>query len=156
MKLHFTALATAAAVAGITAMTAPASAAVLVGQLSCQVAPSVGYVIGSERDMRCLFRPANGGRPHRYVGRAGRLGIDVGYTRGGILQWSVFASTNRFGPRDLAGNYAGGFAAASFGPGLGANALVGGSAHTFALQPLSGEASEGLNVAAGVTELQLR
>jgi len=42
------------------------------------------------------------------------------------------------------------------GAGLGANALVGGSDRTVALQPLSLQGQTGLNVAAGVTDLELR
>ena len=40
--------------------------------------------------------------------------------------------------------------------GLGANALVGGSNNSFALQPLSFEGQTGLNVAVGVVGLELR
>ena len=40
--------------------------------------------------------------------------------------------------------------------GLGANALIGGSSRTISLQPLSVQGQEGLNIAVGVTELQLR
>jgi len=45
---------------------------------------------------------------------------------------------------------------ASVGVGGGANAMVGGSNNTFALQPVSAEAQTGLNVSAGVTGLELR
>ena len=41
------------------------------------------------------------------------------------------------------------------GSGAGANALIGGSANTVALQPLSGQAQSGVNVSAGVAELTL-
>jgi hypothetical protein len=46
-------------------------------------------------------------------------------------------------------------ASASFGIGAGANALVGGSYNTFALQPFSGQAQSGFNVSAGVAGLTL-
>jgi hypothetical protein len=42
------------------------------------------------------------------------------------------------------------------GVGVGANALVGGSRNSFALQPLSVQGQTGLNVAAGVARLELR
>jgi len=42
------------------------------------------------------------------------------------------------------------------GAGLGANVLVGGSDRTVALQPVAVQGQTGLNVAAGVTELELR
>ena len=44
---------------------------------------------------------------------------------------------------------------ASFGVGLGANALVGGSYNTIALQPFSGQAQSGYNVSAGIAGLTL-
>jgi hypothetical protein len=42
------------------------------------------------------------------------------------------------------------------GAGLGANVLVGGSNRTVALQPLSVQGQAGLNLAVGVSELELR
>jgi hypothetical protein len=56
----------------------------------------------------------------------------------------------------LAGNYVGASAQATVGAGLGANVLVGGSDRTVALQPLSVQGQTGLNVAAGVADLELR
>ncbi len=156
MRIRLPALATAAAIAGIAATSVPASAAVEVGVLSCQVAPSVGYVVASEREMRCAFRSNFGGRTQYYKGRAGRIGLDLGFTNGGTLVWNVYAPTRRIGRHALAGTYAGGSASASIGAGVGGNALVGGSDNTIALQPLSGEGNSGFNVALGVTALSLR
>jgi hypothetical protein len=42
------------------------------------------------------------------------------------------------------------------GVGVGANALIGGSSKSIVLQPLSVQAQEGLNIAAGVASLELR
>jgi len=56
----------------------------------------------------------------------------------------------------LAGNYAGVSAEATADLGIGANALLGGSNKSIALQPLSVQGQEGLNVAVGVAELRLR
>jgi uncharacterized protein DUF992 len=42
------------------------------------------------------------------------------------------------------------------GGGVGANALIGGSNRSIALQPLSIQGQEGLNVAGGVTNFELR
>jgi hypothetical protein len=55
----------------------------------------------------------------------------------------------------LGGNYGGVTAQATFGAGLGANVLIGGSNNSVALQPLSIEGQTGLNLAAGVGGLQL-
>jgi hypothetical protein len=72
------------------------------------------------------------------------------------LGWAVFAPTGVIHPGDLAGNYGGVQGNASVGVGVGANALVGGSNNTIALQPVSAEAQSGLNVSAGLTGLELR
>ena len=45
---------------------------------------------------------------------------------------------------------------ATVGVGVGANALVGGSNNTIALQPVSVQGQTGLSVAAGVAGLDLR
>jgi hypothetical protein len=44
----------------------------------------------------------------------------------------------------------------SFGLGLGANVLVGGSDRTISLQPLSVDGQDGVNLALGVARLTLR
>jgi hypothetical protein len=46
-------------------------------------------------------------------------------------------------------------AEATVGLGVGANALIGGSDRSIVLQPLSVQAQQGLNIAAGVSQLQL-
>jgi len=76
-------------------------------------------------------------------------------TTGGVMVWLVWAPTNRpLGA--LSGTYAGGTAEASVIAGIGANALIGGSNRTIALQPFSVQGQVGLNVAAGVAGLDLR
>jgi Protein of unknown function (DUF992) len=155
MKIRFAAVATAATLA-IAAASTPASAAVEVGLLKCQVAPSVGYVVASERNMNCWFTPTGGGRTQRYIGRAGRIGLDLGVTNDAVLTWGVFAPTRHVARSALRGTYAGGSAGAALGAGGGGNVLLGGSSNTIALQPFSGESNTGWNVALGVTALHLR
>ncbi|WP_347329683.1 DUF992 domain-containing protein [Afipia felis] len=53
--------------------------------------------------------------------------------------WVVFAKNSRIGPATLRGTYVEASGNISFGPGLGANVLIGGSQWTIALQPLSVE-----------------
>jgi hypothetical protein len=94
--------------------------------------------------------------PVRYHGIVRKFGLDLGITEQSALAWGVFAPTARIGPGDLAGTYAGVSAGAAVGLGAGANALVGGSNNTFALQPLSVEGQAGVNVTLGVAALELR
>ena len=60
------------------------------------------------------------------------------------------------GARALVGDYVGASGEIGLGVGIGANALIGGSNKTIALQPLSLEASVGVNLALGVARLILR
>jgi hypothetical protein len=55
----------------------------------------------------------------------------------------------------LTGTYVGASAEATIAAGLGANVLVGGSDRSVALQPLSVQGQVGLNIAAGVSSLEL-
>ncbi len=64
--------------------------------------------------------------------------------------------TGRPGRGELAGNYGGVGANASVGVGFGGNFLVGGPANAYALQPISVQGQTGLNVAAGIADIQLQ
>ena len=83
------------------------------------------------------------------------FGVDIGATGRGILDWAVFAPTGGAPRGALAGSYGGVTGSVTVGVGLGANVLVGGNANTIALQPVSVDASTGLNVAAGVAGMTL-
>jgi hypothetical protein len=124
------------------------------GTLSCHVASGWGLIFGSSRSLKCAF--SGRGRVEDYDGNITRFGVDVGYTRSGVIVWSVFAPTGDLRPGALAGRYGGVSAGAAAGVGLGANALVGGSGNHVGLQPLSIQGKTGLNVAAGIAGLTLR
>jgi hypothetical protein len=125
------------------------------GALTCNVAGGFGFIFGSSRSVNCNFAPVGGGPPQHYVGSIDKFGVDIGFTRGGVLIWTVFAPTTSPAPGALAGAFGGATASATVGIGLGANVLVGGSGSTISLQPLSIEGNTGLNVAAGVAALTL-
>lgn len=133
---------------------AQAQGGVVVGTLSCNVAAGFGFVFGSSRAMNCTFS-GPGPRYEYYAGNISKFGVDIGYTQGGILVWTVFAPAAVLAPGALAGSYGGGTASATVGVGVGANALIGGSGNSIALQPLSIEANRGLNVAAGIAAMTL-
>ena len=133
---------------------AVAQAGLNIGTLSCNVAGGWGLVLGSARPITCTFT-AYGGRSERYAGTMWKLGLDLGYTEGGVLIWTVFAPAANLVPGALAGTYAGGTASATVGVGVGANGLMGGSFNSIALQPLSIETNHGLNVSAGLASITL-
>src|SRR5215475_16223677 len=138
------------------AAAAPAAAQsrVQVGALECRGGGSVSFVVGSINEFTCVFKPERG-RPHRYAATIRRFGVDVVFTQATVLTWLVFAPSTRVGYGALAGPYVGPSAGAAFGVGLNANALVGGSNNSFALQPLSVAGQTGLNVGAGIAGLEL-
>jgi len=125
-----------------------------VGNLSCQVSGGIGLIVTSQKELACTFRNTRG-ELEVYTGVIRRFGLDVGATTGGQLAWAVFAPSSV--PHGaLAGSYVGAGAEATVGAGLGANALIGGSNRSIALQPLSIQGQQGFNVAAGVTDFELR
>jgi hypothetical protein len=149
-------LITAGALALALASSDPAPAQrVKAGLLSCDVSGGLGFIVGSQKEVSCVFSPDQPGPQEAYVGTITKIGLDIGITERGVMVWGVFTETNR-GSGFLAGDYVGASAEASVAVGLGANVLVGGSNRTVALQPVSVSADVGLNVAVGVADLHLR
>jgi len=128
---------------------------VKVGVLECRGGASVGFIVGSVTYLGCVLR-ADGAPDDRYVATIRKVGVDIGITQESALAWGVYAPVARLGPGDLSGNYAGAQGSASVGVGVGGNVLIGGSANSIALQPLSVQGQVGLNVAAGLAALELR
>ncbi|MBX3512102.1 MAG: DUF992 domain-containing protein [Xanthobacteraceae bacterium] len=160
MSIRMRALASAFAVTALAATTAIATAQpqdrIQAGTLNCDVSAGLGLIIGSQKEVTCQFIPADNNSPREvYVGVINKFGLDIGATSKGQMVWNVFAPTSR-PVAALSGDYVGAGAEATVAVGLGANVLVGGNNRTVALQPVSIQAQEGLNVAAGVTELKLR
>jgi hypothetical protein len=134
---------------------AQAQSRVEVGVLDCRGSTS-SFVVGSVTQLNCMFNPGGGGRPAPYVATMRRIGVDLGFNQQVAVAWAVLAPSRGLPHYDLSGSYAGGAASATVGVGVGANALVGGSGNTFALQPVSLQGQTGLSVAAGVASLELR
>lgn len=129
-----------------------------VGLLDCQIEGGTGFLIGSTKDLHCTFTPAGGTfAPESYFGVVNKYGLDIGFTGQTVMQWLVLApSNNIYAPGALAGDYLGASAEISAAVGAGANLLVGGSAQSYTLQPLSVQTQTGVNLALGVSQFQLR
>jgi hypothetical protein len=128
-----------------------------VGSLMCKVDPSVGFLIVGHQPMQCTYTPGlTPAPPQYYDGAINTVGVDVGVSAGSVLGWGVFAPTQGLPPGALAGEYVGASGDLGIGIGAGANVLVGGSARTIALQPLSLQGSLAFNVVLGVSALKLR
>jgi Protein of unknown function (DUF992) len=125
------------------------------GLLECRGIGTTGFIIGSVHELECVFKTEYM-PPVRYHGIVRKFGLDIGITEASVLAWGVVAPTARIGPGDLAGIYGGVTAGAAVVVGAGANALIGGSGNTIALQPVSVEGQAGINVTLGVASLELR
>jgi hypothetical protein len=144
----------------IVALVAPIASAnalppVRAGILQCQGGQNVGFVVGSVTSLECVFQ-SEGRHPEPYIATVRRYGLDIGFTEQTKFSWAVNAPTGRVERGDLAGNYGGVGANASVGVGGGGNFLVGGPQNSYALQPLSMQGQTGLNVAAGVADIELQ
>ena len=155
MSLGLKTLVTMVAVlAGMATGAAAQDAGLKAGILKCNVGSGWGFVLGSTKDLKCIYSPASG-EAERYSGEVQKFGVDIGYTESGVIIWTVFAPTLELQPGALKGTYAGVSAEVSAGMGLGANVLVGGGS-SITLQPLSIQGQEGLNVAAGIGTIRLQ
>lgn len=122
------------------------------GQLKCHVEGGMSFIIGSSRRVDCIFTPTDSA-PEAYTGRINKIGIDLGWEKGGVLLWGVLSPGLTWGPGALAGNYVGATAEVAAGVGAGANALVGGN--KVVLNPISVTGDVGINLAAGIADLDL-
>jgi hypothetical protein len=129
------------------------------GLLTCDGEGGWGLILGSRKKMRCTFTSISGKPLGFYFATVTKFGLDIGKTGETRVVWAVFAPASRAGANyevgSLDGTYVGVTAEATAGVGLGANALVGGGAQSFALQPVSVQTQTGLNIAAGVGSLRL-
>ena len=82
-----------AALLGVSVLTVPATAQRPVweqaGTLNCDVSAGIGLIVGSRREVNCLFTPSYPAPPEQYIGTITKVGLDIGVTGGGQLVWSV-------------------------------------------------------------------
>lgn len=142
------------AVGLLTAASIPATAGsgINVGTLTCDVDAGVGYLIGSSKDVNCVYR--GNGRTEHYVGSISKLGLDLGVTGNQTIVWAVFAP-GKLGKGALSGNYFGASAEATVAIGVGVNALVGGMKRSVTLQPISVSGQTGLSATLAGAALNL-
>ncbi len=129
---------------------------VKIGYLTCDVGGGVGYVLGSAKEVDCVFRSSVGKeRIDHYSGAIRKLGVDLGFTTRSRLVWLVFAPTAGYHHGALSGLYTGVTAEATLGAGVGANHSSRGSSGSVHLQLVSVTGQLGLNVAATGTSVTL-
>ncbi|MDB5523080.1 MAG: hypothetical protein JWM58_843 [Rhizobium sp.] len=134
-----------------------AHSGVKIGYLSCEIGQGGGYVLGSAKELDCMFHSSfRGDQADHYKGVVRKLGIDLGYTTRGRLVWAVFAPTAGYHHGSLSGIYLGAAAEATLGAGLGANVLIGGTSGSVQLQTVSVTGQLGLNIAAAGASVTLK
>jgi len=136
---------------------ASAQNSVKIGTLECFVAEGSGFLVGSSKDISCTLYGLDDEPLENYIGELKKYGVDIGFTRETLLVWSVFVPKASFyQPGSLGGNFAGASATASLAVGLGASVLIGGLSENFALQPIRINRQKGVNIAVGITQMELR
>jgi len=156
MKRSLLSLALGAALAATASLAQAADMGVKIGTLECHEASGAGLVFSSSRNVNCTFNGMDRNAPvQRFAGRINRYGVDIGFQQNGVILWGVVSTTDHFAPGDLAGKYGGLTAQIGWGGGLGANVLFGGTNNGFALQPISIQGFNGINIAAGIAEMEL-
>ena len=129
------------------------------GSLVCKGEGGWGAIITSKKTFDCAFTTPQGRIKGKYKGTIQKYGIDIGKTGNTALTWLVFGpveiSGENYEAGSLAGDYAGIGGEITLGGGVGANALLGGSEDSFALQPISVQVQTGFNIAAAVQTLTL-
>ena len=126
-----------------------------IGVLECEGGQNVGFVVGSVTSLECVFQ-GDGRRPEGYVATIHRFGVDLGFTQQTKFAWAAYGPTNEIGRGGLTGRYGGVGANASVGVGFGGNFLLGGNGNAYVLQPVSLQGQTGLNVAAGIADIELQ
>ena len=131
-----------------------AKADVLSGVLRCRVEGGFSYVVGSQRPLKCLYKPTNVRNPREYlIGTTNRLGLAIGFRFSGTLVWTVRSPIHDI--NSLAGVYSGVGADAKIFEGPNADILVGGENGRVALRPSTVGGPSGFEVSAGIGRLTL-
>src|SRR5215813_2138264 len=107
----------------VIASPADAQVQIAAGELTCGVKGGISFVIGSTRELRCVFRANPNDEGERYEGKIEKYGLDIGVTDNAILTWIVLAPTRNIETGALSGRYVGVAADAAVGAGGGANML---------------------------------
>ena len=129
---------------------------VKIGYLTCDIGGGVGYVLGSAKEIDCVFHSSSlGALSDHYSGAVRKFGVDLGFTTRSRLVWAVFAPTAGYHRGSLSGLYQGATAEATIGAGVGANILFGGTSGSIHLQTVSVTGQLGLNIAASGTSMTL-
>jgi len=120
------------------------------GRLSCTLSGPPAPIVTTQKPMECRFRPRRGPL-QQYTGVVRGFSLDLASIRSAAMAWRVFGPYARAPLGALAGEYK----ASGTGAGTGGHLLTGGGSNEVTLQPLPFQGHRGINVATGVTALEL-
>ncbi|MGO9768272.1 MAG: DUF992 domain-containing protein [Roseiarcus sp.] len=146
----------AASVIAVLAPVAALAQSSRVGALQCHLSGGVGMILAENQALDCVYKDDAGGPSSHYIGRLMNVGANIGISGPGQMIWGVVAATKSIGPGALAGDYVGAQGSVAVGSGAGGAVLVGGSNNTISLQPISISMGTGVNVSAGLGNLNLQ
>ncbi|HYD06624.1 MAG TPA: DUF992 domain-containing protein [Reyranella sp.] len=139
-----------------------ADSKVYIGALTCEVSGSTGFVLGSTKDLDCVYLTKEG-VSQGYTGTIRKFGLDLGYTKQGHMLWHVFQLGGLVGgtlstdPKVLASGFIGEEASVSAGASGGGNWLYGGANNQIVLQATAIAGSgAGYNLAYGIANIELK
>jgi hypothetical protein len=127
-----------------------------VGSLLCRLSGGVGMILMENQALDCVFKDNSGGGPSHYIGRLTNVGANIGISGPGELVWEVVSATKSLSPGSLAGDYIGAQGSIAAGAGAGGAILVGGSDKAISLQPISMSVGSGVNLSAGLGNINLQ
>ncbi|MCX7304153.1 MAG: DUF992 domain-containing protein [Hyphomicrobiales bacterium] len=125
-----------------------------VGVLKCDTSIGIGEILIRKQTMTCVFT-RNDGTTETYSGTIHEYGVELGEIKEAHLIWAVISGSTKSVNGLLSGKYTGVSADVAAGFGAGADLLVGGTEMAFALQPLAVDGETGINIAAGVAQVEL-
>ncbi|WP_291547630.1 DUF992 domain-containing protein [Bosea sp. (in: a-proteobacteria)] len=124
------------------------------GRLSCTIGPNAAAVVKSQKPMQCRFHPRRG--PNQiYTAVVKQFSVDLSAMRGTRMSWRVYGPYARAPLGALSGSYSAGPGLAAADGSSGPPILVGGRGKTVSLRPLAVQTLRGINIAIGVTGLDL-
>lgn len=150
---HFRPSLALAAFAGLACLSGPALAQPSgppTGRLACTISGSPAPTVMTQKPLECRFRPRRGPLQH-YTGIVRNFSLDLASIRNATMAWRVYGPYARAPLGALAGQYK----ASGAGAGSGNHVLVGGENNEVTLQPLPFQGNRGINVAVGVSALDL-
>jgi hypothetical protein len=130
------------------------SSRIYIGALSCNVSGSRGYVLGSTKQLDCVFIDKSG-TSASYTGTIHKYGVDIGYTNAEHSIWRVYSLGSEKSATALSGHYVGEDSTVAAGSQAGGNWLYGGANREIAMIAAGVVKDAGYNFATGVAEMSL-